>query len=473
MVTGGSRRDETAERSPGRVIAAWSRGRIWGKGRPGILSMLAVCVVILLPFFIVSLYNHPLIDDFWCTSMVRKYGYRETQIRLYNTVPPRFLALALGSLAPLSFGNFWGYKVIPVVFIVIFWVALVSWCRTVFGLKGRGAFLPALLFLSLNLAVMPGIAEGIYWTSALSVYYVGIVLFMVWSKYMLDWYYSKRKAGYFVVTSLCLIAMAGCNEFISMIALTVLGAAICSKRKLDVLLAVQLILLLGCLFLVFRFHGIVNRYEVAKTSGSRRLFYSLGYALSIDGYYIGRCLINPFFWAVVFVSWRYFLGWAGLFYMRYGSLFDYPKLLLAAWLLPLVAIPFLFLYMTGERPPLRICNLIVFFFLLGLVTVAAYMARRTGWSFKLRYRQVIVMGLVVMGLLLRNNVSRAFADIYSGTAAKYDKAWEDRYKLIRQCRDKVCVVPKLGRIPFVFWFTPDVEEPHLSDYFGKRVIVAQ
>jgi hypothetical protein len=80
---------------------------------------LLVCLPVLFIFFAVSLYNHPMLDDFWYIFMTgkygywsfiaRKYGYWNAQARVYAIFTPRYLALAISCFTPLAFGNFSGY----------------------------------------------------------------------------------------------------------------------------------------------------------------------------------------------------------------------------------------------------------------------------------------------------------------------------------------------------------------------------
>ncbi|HWK03922.1 MAG TPA: hypothetical protein VNS58_09850 [Puia sp.] len=451
-----------------------------------VLLCLVTAILVLAPFLAVSVYNHPIGDDFWCTSLVRKYGYWNAQRRLYDIVPPRYLELAISCLTPLAFGNFSGYKVIPILFILLFSYCIYRLFRGLAGPENRfqgNVGLLAFLFVSLYLSVLPGIAEGIYWTSALSVYHTGILLFVVWCNYMLKWYYQKRNPWYFVIICLCLAGMVGCNEIISFITLSILGVVLCHRvsgraGRWDPLLLAQLLLSVACLLFVLRYKGTGNRYSLIQSKNSGRFFYSIGNSLLVDGYYTGRCLINPFFWAIVFAGYRPFRRFSYFFYSSYRGLFDFPRSFLAVWLFTLFLIPFAMLFLTGDRPPLRISNMIVFFFLYGLIGIAVFAIHKgeeravPGHFFSSLHKHtgMVVIFLLIVGFMTRNNVSLTVKDLYSGHASQYDKALNQRYALIRQCKGDTCSVPPLETIPFAFWFCPDYVDPHFSDYFNKQII---
>jgi hypothetical protein len=456
--------------------------------RADLFLCLVTAILVLAPFLAVSIYNHPIGDDFWCTSLVRKYGYWNAQARLYDIVPPRYLELAISCLTPLSFGNFSGYKVIPILFILLFIYCMGRLFRTLAGPENRfhgNAGLLALLFVSLYLSVLPGIAEGIYWTSALSVYHTGILLFVVWCNYLLKWYYQKRRPWYFVIICLCLAGILGCNEIISFITLSILVVVLYYRLRgragrWDLLLVVQLLLSVACLLFVLGYKGTGNRYSLIQSKDSGRFLYSIGNSLLVDGYYVGRCLINPFFWAIVLAGYRPFRRFSLFFYSSYRGLFDFPRPFFAVWLFTLFLIPFVMQFLTGDHPPLRISNMIVFFFLYGLIGIAVFAIHKGGkeraglrrlFSPLYKHRHMAVILLLIVGFKMRNNVSLTVKDLYSGHASQYDKALNQRYALIGQCKGDTCIVPYLKVIPFAFRFCPDYEDPHFSDYFNKQIIL--
>ena len=447
-----------------------------------VVLVLAVSVPVLVLFLVLSFYVHPIGDDFWCTAMVRKYGYWEAQSRLYGIAPPRWLAMAISSLSPLSFGNLWGYKLIPVVFLLLFVIAMAGLFQTTGKRPFKEALLPALLFAALYFTVLPGIAEGIYWASSLYVYQVGILLFIVWCTHLLKWYYNGKKGLSAVVVCLSLAGMFGCSELIGAIALAILGVIfferIAGKRKgVDGLLLAQLAVVVVAVYIGFTlaFRGAMNRYGLVSASGS--LLHSLGGALLTDGYYVGRILINPFFWALALP------GYGVVRDRVAGSpvvaeLFRYRLHFFVLWVFIMLAIPFCMVFFRGEvPPPLRISNMVVFFFLLGLFGLAggsrdlvgAWVSRGVVLPGRMLAPAVIL--LVVAGCILPNNVSHGAGDLLSGRASAYDKSWNRRVELIRQCKGDSCVIPHLGPIPYVFSFEPDTDEPHISEYFEKEIIV--
>jgi len=446
--------------------------------RSDVILCLAVSLPVLASFLFVSFYNHPIGDDFWCTAMVRKYGFWRAQSELYDIVPPRYLELAVSCLAPLSFGKFFGYKIIPIFSILLLIYVMAGLLKTLTGTAYRNTVLASTVFVTLFLCVVPGLAEGIYWVSALAVYYLGMVLFVIWCNYLLKWYHKERKPYYSLVVCLCLAGIFGCNELISTIVLAVLCVVflervISRKGGIDGLLLVQFFVAIVCLYFVFQYKGTGNRYSLLKNRGSGRLFYSIGHALMLDGYYICRALINPFFWAIALPGYGIFRRLVSGAVLL-PEIFRYRLYFFITWVFIMVFIPFSMFYLTGAYCPLRVSNMIIFFFLMGLVWAAAIVVQgkfKAKLNFSGRILIPAVCLLVLAGVILPNNVSKVARDLYSGSAREYDKAWDKRIELIRQCKADSCIVPHYRQIPFAFKFEPDAEEPRISEYFNRTIIV--
>jgi hypothetical protein len=268
----------------------------------------------------------------------------------------------------------------------------------------------------------------------------------------------------------------GCSEIISIIVMTIIavtgGERLWRKKGggADAMLMTQFVVFCLCLLFILRFRGIGNGYSVIRTAASGRWLYSIGYSLVVDFYYVGKCLINPFFWAISIAWYRYGRKQAAGFFRGFPDLLTFRVSFVLIWAAILLVIPFVFIFITGDRPPLRICNLIVFFFLFGLAAPAVWLAARVKDR---RYTAVAVLALAMTGFLLQDNVSLGARDLFSGDAARYDKVWNSRYEMIRQCKEDSCVFSqlKLKQIPFVFRLGRDSTQPHLSEYFGKHIFI--
>lgn len=118
-------------------------------------------------------------------------------------ISPRYTTFALTCLFPLSYGDFYGYKVIPLVAMGLIFVALGYWFRRTSlgplrslrslgpagsGMGWRGSLWLGALVLGMYLAIMHGIGEGMYWASAVAGYDTAIILFVLWLTRLFEWY---------------------------------------------------------------------------------------------------------------------------------------------------------------------------------------------------------------------------------------------------------------------------------------------
>lgn len=470
-------------------------------------------IIILLPFFLLSFFNHPFGDDYWSTGLVRRLGFWHAQVELYNTVPPRWLALGLSCLSPLSWGNFWGYKVIPVVFILLFTGAVAGLLRTLSGggrvmrnsqeigdssraggdqaVSRKECYRLAIFFTAIFLSAAPGIGGGIYWVSALIVFGVGLLLFVCWVNLLVVWYRGRRSGWILSGIGVCFMGMVGSNEIITVISLVVLVAINIYRRKIDRATLVQMIIFGLYLGYFFSFKGGGNRYALMQTAGSGKLWYSAGFSILVSGFCILRALTSPFCLAALIMAYQPFVRWCrGINRLELLPAVTYFTM---TWLLILFIIPFIVLYLSGLHPPYRVVNMVLFFQLAGLMYFGAFAVngvagsnssasgatnqiRMTRWRGTLtrlgKYRNMAVVLLLVMGFLWKNNVSTATRELVTGSAYHYDSEMNKRYQLILQCKADSCTVPHLRHTSITLRDdSTDFADSHISDYFQKTVIV--
>lgn len=454
-----------------------------GKHSSSLLSFL-ILLCILGPFIIISFFNFPTGDDFWYGHLVRRDGYWKAQWEFYSLISPRYTTFAITCLFPLSFGRFYGYKLIPLVAMVLIVLTLAHWFRRTGGEDRKGAFWLALLFTGVYFAVQQGIGEGLYWASAVAGYDTAIVLFVLWLTELFGWY-SGGQRGSWVVVTLCLnlVVLGGCNELMMPVCGIILLALILYRRlvlgKIDWLLSGMLVIVAGCFLVAALSKGVNNRYRLNQGLHSVGTGYSAGFSVVVVGYCILRVLINPFFWAALLAGYPVFNRWSGKFYQRQRDLFGRDALLYtgAALGVILFMMPFSILYLLGLHPFHRVNNLVAFFLLLGLLYYGTFFlhgrrSARVRWplpALKGRWAVAILL-LLAAGFILPNNVSEAAGEIVSGKAYHYDREQRERWRLISGCQGDSCVVPPLRHIAVVLRYdSTDSDDP--SVYFGKNVLI--
>jgi hypothetical protein len=438
--------------------------------------------LLIFPFIVISFFNHPIGDDFWSADLVRRVGYFQAQSQLYQITPPRYTALAISCAGPLSFGHFFEYKLIPIIWIGLMILMIKCWIKDSWV---------AILFTGMYFSLLPGIGEGLFWFSAMTVYFTGLLFFIGWARalttaYSADNLVGKRKRKIWIIVILCEIGMAGCNEIILMISLIVLATLVLygwARQKRTDFSALFLMIMTGAgLFFLLRSAGSQHRYVLIQTPGSGNLAYSAGLSLLAVGYCIAKALINPFFWASVLVAYPFFGLLEARLSGKYNALFDAPAYFFLSLAIILWVIPFTIIFLTGRHPYFRVVNMVVFFLLIGLLYLGLWLARQRRLNSKQFMPRWLVwkpphliwmlLGLTIAGFVVRNNVSSATREVLSGKAYMYDKEMHQRYGRIMASAGDSCVVPHLRHISAVLRYdTFERFDQHVSDYFHKDVII--
>jgi hypothetical protein len=400
-------------------------------------------LLILLPLVVISFFNHPTGDDYWFSALVRKQGFPEAYSSIRQTVSARYTALSLMAVNPLVFGNFFLYKIIPIAFIIVFFLTVSHLLKT---LTNQKHYLLSVVFTATYLAVMPGIGEGLYWTSSLCVYQCGILLLMLWAATLIKWYHlHRRDTQTAAIACVCLIATAGCNEILAVVAL--IGSIILLTRKKDIFSLVMFGLAIACISYLLLAASFSERYRPSFHAPD--ILNSAYLGIQYTGYHILKCMINPFLWTGLILA------------ENIKPHLSFKKVIIP-WLALLFLIEFVAVHFSDNHAvPLRVTNMMVFFFLIGIF---CWLPLRT-----IRYKYVLFFILVLTGAVTKNNISTAAKQLIHGDAAAYNREMNNRYRLVRQCNSDTCEVPQLQHRPTTLRYSSFDDDQHIGEYFNKVI----
>jgi hypothetical protein len=144
------------------------------------IAVFCLIVAILLPFIVLSFYNHPsFIDDYVCAVRVKAWGIGGYVYFMLSDGSSRYIANWFHALNPLVWDSFTAYHYTPLFFILILTVSFYAFIsqitRNIF--PKSYAILGAVLFTCLILSFMPFTSEFIYWFAS-AVLYVPSVVFL-------------------------------------------------------------------------------------------------------------------------------------------------------------------------------------------------------------------------------------------------------------------------------------------------------
>jgi hypothetical protein len=148
------------------------------------LLLLAICVLVVLPFFLLGWYNHPSGDDFIAEFLFNRNAFIDVLYDYYATMGGRYSAYILG--IPVNHVQFFNpYCVILVTWIqlclyILFWFLITLLIDQHFELKyGK---LPIFTILIIyGFCYLPGSAELLYWLSAAWIYLPSLVAIATWA----------------------------------------------------------------------------------------------------------------------------------------------------------------------------------------------------------------------------------------------------------------------------------------------------
>ncbi|MEO8446949.1 MAG: hypothetical protein ABI528_05605, partial [bacterium] len=149
----------------------------------------------------------------------------------------------------------------------------------------------------------------------------------------------------------------------------------------------------------------------------------------------------------------------------------------------LYACDFVFYWSIGRVPFPRSLNLIYFIFLILWFYNVIILMKRLDKSFNIsferfpKYIYALAFAVIIIFLFRNNNVKTAYADLMSGTAAKYDTELNERYGYINNNTSDTIVVEPLMNNPTTirsFELTPEADNifnQWYSAHFKKKAII--
>lgn len=142
-------------------------------------SAIIIFAFSLLPFFILSFYNSPKLDDFVFASWSNKMGFIEYMKFLLTNENGRFSALALLYFIPDPKFSLVLYKVYPIFILIFFIFSFFIFIKTFFKTSNTDRWLIVLGIAACYLNSMPSLYEGIYWITGSITHFLPLI-FILW-----------------------------------------------------------------------------------------------------------------------------------------------------------------------------------------------------------------------------------------------------------------------------------------------------
>jgi hypothetical protein len=452
---------------------------------------------IILPFIILSFFNHPSADDYWYTQQSAERGFWKAQLYLYNEITGRYLSSAILCINPLVLKWLYGYTFIPIVIIVLLafsiYTLIDSFALNNFSVRDKILF-SSVLF-ALYLCRMTDIASGLYWMAGSVTYQLGMILAIFAFAYIIKKFHTnnccckKTTISYSLFSGFLLFLSIGSNETVMLMVYLIL---ICialyqmfSNRSISMALIFYLIIAtIGCIIVYFspgnhaRYEGEGSIYPQFQLR--HNLFLALWASFTTAVECIYRWLNN--FLIIIFT----------FLYMPYGiklsliskssnKLFLVKPLFSIGALFLIVILSFFPSYWSTYFLQWRVKNIIFLFFLIGwffnVQVVISYICKKHNFNYiQISEKIKILCWIFIMIIFLGyGNIKTAYKDLITGTAYIYNKQLIERYEAIEKCESQLCAVEPLSKRPkSIFWGDITTDDKHwinscTSAYFKKTL----
>lgn len=417
------------------------------------MILIAVLIIFLLPFLIISAYVHPVADDFTYAFKGLTYGLFDNLYGEYKNWNGRYFSNVLVILNPYNYAGLQGYQMVSVILMLVTPLAFYLLLRTIFEKSSAktGLIGAALVFTLLYINGMPQLAEGIYWYTGAVTYYTGNILFLLFASLLLMVFqnrlWMKSKVIHYTSMVVILLMINGLNE-------------------IHVVIMWLFLALAGSLFLVRnkRLSKVLLSFLVISFSFSLILIFSPGNEV--------RAAYFPEagkFWHSLFMSSaqtvRFMTGWlfslpllfASLLFLLFAEKFTgksplisasfYLKPWLSLLLLPAVVFAGAFpaYWATGILGQHRTMNVAYFFFiLLWFVNLAVFYPylrryRNTKWETftRMAWLRPFLIIIFMISLAFTGNNRSVSCDLCSGRAASFHQQMNSRYSMLSSAGDTV------------------------------------
>lgn len=416
--------------------------------------IILIGILSLLPFLLLSIFNNPSADDFCYSNYSRDLGFLGLQIEAYNGWTGRYVSTAFMGVKGFVSGTFMIYKVIPVLVLVFFFLAIYHLNNTIFkGISIKGKVVLSSFVLVLYLIQMPSTSQGFYWLAGSVTYQLSII----WSLYLLSFFIrfnQTKKIKYLVLASVFAFLVVGSNEialvFINLIFGSVFLHKLIMHKKVDAYL-LGLLIFMGLFSLVV----VLSPGSSARATtypGNQQFVFSILKSIKATKRHLGDWL--PTIIIALFILFDYF---------NKNISIKTPQVFKVNLFLPfLIVFGFLIIgvfpvYYSLKWVPLRVVNLVYFFFLLGIIYLAFILFFKLKSQDKKfltfsKWTRYLLLVLVFIKLGGDNNIRKAYSDLFLGKAYNYDKALKKRYHAIKNNQSDTLVVSELTNLPKTIFF---------------------
>ena len=409
-------------------------------------------IITIIPFTILSFFYNPGSDDFDYAYESQTENFFPLQIRRYNEWSGRYFSNGIISFDPLTYNNYFFLKIVPILLFLLFIYSLFFFFTSPqLKIKKKKILLIVSTLFVLYLYQMPNVCEGFYWMPGSITNQLPISLSLLFFGLMTRCF-DKKRFYHIPLLILLLAAIIGCNEIIIVILgilLSVLWMVYFIKNK-KVSIIFSLLLLFFILFSAIEILAPGNTVRASIIPVEHDFFYSVLKSVQFSFKY--------------FFRWFSFIAITILFFVdeiidfikdnQFKAYFLHPLIVLVILLIMMFVVFFLGFWTLHSVIPDRSINTLYFFYiiLLGYLCISVISFFKLEFNSKNNSLIKIALGIVILtSFLADNNIMVAYNDLLTGKAYNYDKEMKNRIEILKNSKEKQCILPVLTNFPVTIY----------------------
>jgi hypothetical protein len=433
-----------------------------------LILVLTILIAAILPFILLSLYDHPSADDYGFTHIVKYFGFFEFQKFIYMYHQGRFSSNFIFSINPLVYDSFTFYKVLPVILLMLFFIAVFIFIRALFRnfLSIFQSIVASLFFSALYLNIIPNPSETIYWMTGSLIYFLPCILLLLFLSLIVK-LLSANSISITIIACIIAPVLQGFNEVIMLYAIAIVFFIFqfqIKNKSLKIKLAWVLIILVVSAIIEIIAPGNYERMTIY--GNAENIHYSVITSLISFAKLLLIHFSNPSFLIISLLSILFFQKIKNKSVCQYSVCVN-PWTILVFIILIFIAVFFPVAYGTGYKPPLRIYNTLSLPFMITWFYFLFIFVGRYNFNLAVSIKRQTVLFIVAAILLFFNiskdpgksdiaigNIFTAWNDLFF-KARSYDKQLNMRYEQIALAKNSSntnVVVDSLNCIPRTLYF---------------------
>lgn len=434
-------------------------------------------LVLILPFFILSYYSNPSVDDYNFVFNTRTLGFWGAQWTSYTDWMGRYFSTFILSASPVIMGI---YKLIPILLLLLTIHVLYRFVRFIIpSIKIIHALVTATVVSFCFLNGMPTLAQGIYWLSSSFTYSLSniLILHLVINCSVLIANNSNASSNKKYINCFLIFALSGSNETSMLLTdvflLLILAYDTFIQKKLRKEFLFYMLLAIICSLIVFLAPGNEKRALDFTSANKHQLLFTIFSCSEATFEFISKWLIQPqlLLLSLLIFVYCYTNSSETALSKKKGIV---SLLVLLTGLLLICCSFFVGFWSIGFAPPYRTINITYWIFICAWTW---FLTVFFGYIIPLLKRLpvhtlksilLICIFICFYFMDLNGNYTIAVNDIISGKAYIYNKEWFERHKTMKECKDNVCSIPSFSAFPSSI-FNKDisaVEKTYWNDIYA-------